>query len=98
MQDAPEYVLNRALFSVPTAYFKLLQTKKAQQSLKKTFEKGDKTREDYPLNTYYILQAINQLGSSFWQDQIVWIIPLYAKHKELENLSAVTCLFDCFFY
>ncbi len=88
MEDAPQYAINKALFWFPVAHFNSLQIKQAQQTLIQAFDKGDKSSDYYLSNTNYILQAINQLGSSFWQDQISWIIPLYAKHKALGNLSS----------
>jgi len=88
MLNVSEGTITNALFYVPDLYFNLLQIDKAQLALKTAFEKGEKSSEYYPSNTQNILLAINQLGSSFWQKQMIWILALYAEYGELDKLSA----------
>lgn len=97
MQDAPKHLVSRALFYVSEKYFDLLQINKAQLSLKEAFKKGEQKSDHYSFCTIGILRSINQLGSSFWQEQIIWIIPLYAKHKVLYGLSTALILSITFF-
>jgi tetratricopeptide (TPR) repeat protein len=87
LQDAPKESVALALFFMSEIYFHLLKTNKAKQTLKVALEKGNKNRDYYPSNTQNILQSISQLGSSFWEKQINWIIPLYAKHDVLDKLG-----------
>lgn len=88
MQNVPEHITTNALFCVPEVYFNLLETNKARQALKEALENGQKSGGHYPSNTQNILQSINLLGSSFWEKQIIWIVPLYAKHEVLDNLGS----------
>jgi hypothetical protein len=76
------------LFSVPAAHFKSLQIKQAQRSLNQAFKKREKKSEASPSIPTNFHHAITQLGSSCWQAQFPWLISLYAKHKELGNLSS----------
>ncbi|MCX7086863.1 MAG: hypothetical protein NTV00_02290 [Methylococcales bacterium] len=83
-----EEILTLALFYKPVLYFKLLQIDNAQLALQAAFEKGEKQSQFYPSNTPDLLLAINQLGSSFWQKQITWLLALYAEYGALDNLGA----------
>ncbi len=88
MLNVSKYIITNALFLVPETYFKLLQIDSAQLALKTAFEKGEKSSEYYPSNTQDILLSINQLGSSFWQKQIIWLLALYTEYGELDHLSS----------
>jgi len=88
MPNLPEELITRVLFYLPELYFNLLQIDKAQSALQTAFEQEKKSSESYSSNTRDILLAINQLGSSFWQKQMTWILALYAEQGELDNLGA----------
>jgi len=88
MPNVSKDTITKALFYLPELYFKLLQIDKAQLALKTAFEKAEKSNEYYPSNTGGVLLAINQLGSSFWQKQMTWILALYADYDALDHLGA----------
>jgi tetratricopeptide (TPR) repeat protein len=87
LPDAPVELKAKALFFLPELYFHQLQIEPAQSALQAAFEQVDNSRADYPANTQDILRAINQLGSSFWQKQVTWIIALYAEYAQLDALG-----------
>jgi len=88
LDNAPEDVVNLALFMIPEVYFNLLQIDNAHIALKEAFIKGDKGSEYYPSNTKNILLSINQLGHSFWKEQITLILLLYSEFEVIDSLSS----------
>ncbi len=97
LQDTPEALITKGLFYVPELYFKLLKIDQAQLALRVAFEKGAKECEYYPSNTQDILLAISQLGSPFWQKQIIWLLALYGEYRELDNLGSALIYSITFF-
>lgn len=74
-------------FAIPQLYFTLLDREKAHNALKKVFIQGEKKAENYPTNITDTLISIIDLGSSFWQKEIHWLLVLFKEYDVLAYLG-----------
>ncbi len=88
LKAVPSEIRNRARFNIPKIYYYLLDIQNAHNSLRQAFSEGDKEADYYPDNSAYILIAIAKLGSNYWQQQMDFLLPLYAEYQCLPHLAS----------
>ena len=87
LENIPLDIKNKVQFTIPEIYFTSLDREKAHTALETAFSQGNKKAEAYPSNITDILISIINLGSSFWQKEIGWLLLLFKEYGVLEHLG-----------